>query len=61
MDRLRDWWAARSERQASTTQPTTPPEPELTPEEEAVRREQLAGGAVEGDAGDEPAEPGTHA
>jgi hypothetical protein len=40
---IRDWLARRRETGRASGQPTGPPEPELTPEEEAVSREQRAG------------------
>ena len=42
-ERIRDWLALRGRRDTDRTYPTSPPQPELTPEEENRQREQLAG------------------
>ncbi len=42
-ERILDWLALRGRRDTDRTYPTSPPQPELTPEEEARAREQLAG------------------
>lgn len=44
-ERIRDWLAVRGRRGHDRAFPTSPAEPELTPEEEAEARKQLYGDA----------------